>query len=85
MGRSSVFQSTLANGVYGGSNSLAKSINANKTVLFAPKGFPATSDVSFTKNNSSSLMKNFLLYGPTVFVDYNINNIEALTYKVIDY
>ena len=85
MGRSSVFQSTLANGVLGGSNSLANSINANKSVLFAPKNFSATNNSFFTKNNSSLLMKNFLLYGPTFFVDYNINNLEALTYKVIKY
>lgn len=86
MGRSSIFQSTVANGVYGGSNSLAKSINANKIVLFAPKNL-IKDEISniFTKNNSSSLMKNFLLYGPTYFINNNINNIRILTYKVIDY
>jgi hypothetical protein len=85
MGRSSVFQSSVANGVYGGSNLLVSSINANKIELFAPKGFPATSDVSFTKNNSSSLMKNFLLYGLTNFVNNNVDNAQAKSAKVIKY
>ena len=79
MGRSSVFQSTLANGVLGGSNSLANSINANKSVLFSPKNFGATSGGSFTKNISSSLMKNFVVYGPTSFI------LEGYSNKVIKY
>ena len=79
MGRSTVFQSSVANGVLGGSNSLANSINANKSVLFAPKNFGATSGGSFTKNKSNLLMKNFVVYGPTAFI------LEGYSNKVIKY